>query len=144
MVLFFKSLRFKQQVLFLRVRWSKILTLSRTLSADRPRFDGLTWEALCRVSMTLAFARRLTNLQMIGFGAPFCCLEGTRWAMSMSDRNTSAPISWNKGACFSCGFTAFLWQANYFYIKLVAIFLNLVSGVASTCDFSTKLIKTTA
>ena len=45
--------------------------------------------------MTLAFARRLTNLQMTGFGAPFCCLEGTRGAMSMSDRNTSAPISWN-------------------------------------------------
>ena len=41
------------------------------------------------------FARRLTNLQMIGFRAPFCLREGTWWAMSISDRNTSVPISWN-------------------------------------------------
>ena len=82
-------------IVFLGVRWSKILTLSRTLSADRPIFDGLTWEALCRVSKTVAFARRLTNLQMIGFRAPFCRRKGTWWAMSISDRNTSVPISWN-------------------------------------------------
>ena len=80
---------------FLGVRWSKILTLSRTLSADRPIFDGLTWEALCRVSKTVVFARRLTNLQMIGFRVPFCRREGTWWAMSISNRNTSVPISWN-------------------------------------------------
>ena len=71
------------------------LCQARTLSADRPIFDGLTWEALCRVSKTVAFARRLTNLQMIGFRAPFCRREGTWWAMSISDRNTSVPISWN-------------------------------------------------
>ena len=75
LVLFFKSLRFKQQVLFFGGEVIEDSGLSRTLSADRPIFDGLTWEALCRVSMTLAFAMRLTNLQMIGFGATFCCLR---------------------------------------------------------------------
>ena len=111
-----------------------------TVSADRPMFGGLTWEALCRVSTTLAFARCLTNLQMMGFGAPFCCLAGARWAMS--DRNTSLPNSWNNFTLRALVSAAVsLIFSGRPIIELVALFLNLVNGVANTCNFSVALIK---
>ena len=45
-------------------------------------------------SITRSFARRLTNLQMIGFGAePRSLRLGSRWAVSIFCTATSAPIS---------------------------------------------------
>ena len=95
---------------------------------------------LCRVSTTLAFATCLTNLQMMGFGAPFCCLAGARWAMS--DRNTSLPNSWNNFTLRALVSAAVsLLFSGRPIIELVALFFNLVNGVANTCNFSVALIK---
>ena len=60
----------------------------------------------------------------------------------MSDRNTSASNSWNKfthRALVSAAVSLFF--SGRPIIELVALFLNLVNGVANTCNFSVTLIK---
>ena len=60
----------------------------------------------------------------------------------MSDRNTSAPNSWNNltHMALVSGAVSLLFSGRSI-IKLVALFLNLVNGVANTCNFSVELIK---
>ena len=75
-----------------------------------------------------------------GFRAPFCCLAGARWAMS--DRNTSLPNSWNNFTLRALVSAAVsLLFSGRPIIELVALFFNLVNGVANTCNFSVALIK---
>ena len=92
-MLFFKFLRFIQDRFC--VEWSKILTASTEACSGRPIALGSTQLASFRHSITRSFARRLTNLQIIGFG-PRSLLLGTRWAVSISSIDTSAPISLNR------------------------------------------------
>ena len=59
----------------------------------------------------------------------------------MSDRNTSAPNSWNNfthRALVSAAVSLFFCARPI--IQLVALFLNLVNGAANTCNFSVTLI----
>ena len=60
----------------------------------------------------------------------------------MSDRNTSAPNSWNNFThrALVSDAVSLLFSGRP-TIELVALFLNLVNGVANTCNFSVELIK---
>ena len=85
-MLFFKFLCFIQDRFC--VKWSKILTASTEACSGRPIALGSTRLASFRHSITRSFARRLTNLQIIGFG-PRSLLLGTRLAVSISSIDTS-------------------------------------------------------
>ena len=60
----------------------------------------------------------------------------------MSDRNTSAPNSSNNftHTALVSAAVSLLFSGRPI-IELVALFLNLVNGVANTCNFSVALIK---
>ena len=60
----------------------------------------------------------------------------------MSDRNTSLPNSWNNFTHRALVSDAVsLLFSGRSIIELVALFLNLVNGVANTCNFSVALIR---
>ena len=60
----------------------------------------------------------------------------------MSDRNTSLPNSWNNFTlrALVSAVVSLIFSGRPI-IELVALFLNLVNGVANTCNFSVALIK---
>ena len=87
-------LAFENSSCFAGVRWLNNLTRPSSQPADKPIRVGFIWEACCRTSITLSFARRRKRLQITGFGPVLSYLVGTPCAMSMSD-TTTAPMSSN-------------------------------------------------